>query len=201
MKKSGFTLIEISVSALIVSIIATVLIVVLRGNLNTLKFGQKHMDFDRKILLTIRRMFYDLKHINPILSKSEKYGYTLKGENIGEPKPRKVFIRKSKDLKEKQDELEFVIDSNLDVDDIYNIKYYVTKDHRLMRETRDKSAKTTADMVIENVDSFLVTKDEKDIKQIYIKFMVSDAKKALKRDIDFAVRLESDFVYVDEQEL
>ncbi|MBP5469007.1 MAG: type II secretion system protein, partial [Candidatus Riflebacteria bacterium] len=118
MKKSGFTLIEISVSALIVSIIATVLIVVLRGNLNTLKFGQKHMDFDRKILLTIRRMFYDLKHINPILSKSEKYGYTLKGENIGEPKPRKVFIRKSKDLKEKQDELEFVIDSNLDVDAI-----------------------------------------------------------------------------------
>lgn len=200
MKKSGFTLVEISVSALIVSIIATILIVVLRGNLNTLKFGQKHMDFNQKVLLTIRRIFYDLKHINPILAKSEKYGYTLKGENIGEPKPRKVFIRKSKDLKEKQDELEFVIDSNLDVEDVYNIKYYV-KDKKLLREVRDVSAKTTTDTVMDNVSSFWVSKDEKDIKQIYIKFVASDDKKNLKRDIDFAVRLESDFVYVDEQEL
>ena len=198
MKKSGFTLIEISVSALIISIIATVLIIVLRGNLNTLKFGQKHMDFNQKVLLTIRRIFYDLKHINPILSKSEQYGYTLKGENIGEPKPRKVFIRKFKNRKEKQDELEFVIDSNLDVEDIYNIKYYVTN-RILFREVRDLSAKTTSSKVLENVSSFVVSKDEKDIKQIYIKFVATE--KGLERDVDFAVRLESDFVYVDEQEL
>ena len=40
-RKSGFTLVELMVVVLIISIISVVLVMVLRGNLNTLKYGQK----------------------------------------------------------------------------------------------------------------------------------------------------------------
>ena len=119
MKKSGFTLVELAVSVLIIACISTVLIIVLRSNLTTMKFGQKHMDFNQKVMLAIRRVFYDIKRINPILIRSNKYGYALKNEQSGEPKPRKIFIRKSQAPVLGKDELEFVIDSNLDVSDIY----------------------------------------------------------------------------------
>ena len=61
MKKSGFTLVELAVSMLIIACISTVLIIVLRSNLTTMKFGQKNMDFNQKVLLAIRRIFYDIK--------------------------------------------------------------------------------------------------------------------------------------------
>ena len=124
-RKSGFTLVELMVVVLIISIISVVLVMVLRGNLNTLKYGQKNMDFNQKLLLGVRRIFYDIKRINPILKYSEEYGYAIKNENIGEPKPRIIWIRKSSNPKER-DELEFVIDSNLDIEDIYNIFYHLT---------------------------------------------------------------------------
>ena len=199
MKKSGFTLVELSVSVFIIACIATILIIVLRSNLNTMKFGQKNMDFNQKVLLAIRRVFYDLKRINPVLVKSNTYGYALKNEQEGEPKPRKIFIRKSKTPTDK-DELEFVIDSNFDVSDIYNIKYYL-KDGKLQREVRNNAAQTTVDTILDNVASFTVDNDATDIKQIFVKVSVSDPKEKLKRDVDFAVRLETDFVYVDKQDL
>ncbi len=200
MKKSGFTLVELAVSMLIISIIATTLIIVLRGNLNTLKTGQRHMDFNQRVLLAMRRIFYDLKHVNPILVKSETAGYMIKGEHIGEPKPRKVFIRKSKEPLPDRDELEFVIDSNQDIDDIYNIKYFL-KDSNLLREVRDVTATTKVETILENVASFSVDNDQIDIKQIYVKFYAKDSANTISREVDFAVRLESDFVYVDKQEL
>lgn len=200
MKKSGFTLVELAVSMLIISIIATTLIIVLRGNLNTLKTGQRHMDFNQRVLLAMRRIFYDLKHVNPILVKSETAGYMIKGEHIGEPKPRKVFLRKSKEPSLDRDELEFVIDSNQDIDDIYNIKYYL-KGSNLLREVRDVTATTKVETILENVASFSVDNDQIDIKQIYVKFYAKDSANTISREVDFAVRLESDFVYVDKQEL
>ncbi len=200
MKKSGFTLVELAVTVLIVSIISVVLVMVLRGNLNTLKHGQKHMDFNQKLLLGVRRIFYDIKRINPILHESEKYGYKLKNEETGEPKPRIIWIRKSKNPKGR-DELEFVIDSNLDVEDIYNIFYHLTEEHRLLREVRDNSGKTTVETVLENITSFTVDNSALDVKQIYVKIFADDKEKGLKRNIEFAVRLETDFVYVHKQDL
>ena len=201
MKKSGFTLVELAVSMLIISLIATTLIIVLRGNLNTLKTGQRHMDFNQRVLLAMRRVFYDLKHVNPVLVKSETSGYALKGEHIGEPKPRKVFIRKSKEPFLNKDELEFVIDSNKDIDDIYNIKYYLDDGGNLVREVRDITAHTKIEKVLENVASFSVDNDQLDIKQIYVTFFAKDSAGTISREVDFAVRLESDFVYVDKQAL
>ncbi|MBR4570735.1 MAG: prepilin-type N-terminal cleavage/methylation domain-containing protein, partial [Candidatus Riflebacteria bacterium] len=61
MKKSGFSLVELAVSVLIIACISTVLIIVLRSNLTSMKFGQKHMDFNQKVMLAIRRVFYDIK--------------------------------------------------------------------------------------------------------------------------------------------
>lgn len=200
MKKSGFTLVELAVSMLIIACISTVLIIVLRSNLNTMKFGQKNMDFNQKVLLAIRRVFYDIKRINPILVKSERYGYALKNEMSGEPKPRKIFIRKSKAPTLNRDELEFVIDSNLDISDIYNIMYYLDK-NLLKRDVRNNAGQTTTEVVLENVTAFSVENDPTDIKQIFVKLSVNDPKNKLKRDVDFAVRLETDFVYVDKRDL
>ncbi len=198
-KKSGFTLVELSVTVFIIACISVVLMIVLRSNLTTMKFGQKHMDFNQKVLLAIRRVFYDIKRINPILKKSLSYGYALKNEHQGEPKPRIIFIRKSQDRKGK-DELEFVIDSNLDVEDIYNIKYYL-EDNVLKRNVRDNAGQEKVETVLENTTSFSVDKDDADIKQIYVKLCVNDPKSGIKRDVDFAVRLETDFVYVDKRDL
>lgn len=200
MKRKAFTLVELAVSTLIVSIIALTLVIILRGNLNTLKFGQRHMDFNQKVLLAMRRIFYDLKYVNPILIKSETSGYAIKGEHIGEPKPRKVFIRKSREPNLDQDELEFVIDSNLDIEDTTNIKYFLANTS-LKRETRDAYANTKVETVLEHVASFTVDNDANDIKQVFVSFVASDDKNIIKREVDFAVRLESDFVYVDKQEL
>lgn len=200
MKKSGFSLVELAVSVLIIAVISTVLIIVLRSNLTSMKFGQKHMDFNQKVLLAIRRMFYDLKRINPVLHKSKTYGYAIKGEESGEPKPRKIFIRKSQAPELGKDELEFVIDSNYDIEDIYNIKYYL-ENGKLQREVRDLSATTKVETILENVASFSVDNDSADIKQIFVKVSVNNLKEKLKRDVDFAVRLETDFVYVDKQDL
>ncbi len=200
MKRNGFTLVELAVSTLIVSIIALILVIVLRSNVNTLKFGQRHMDFNQKVLLAMRRIFYDLKHVNPILIKSETSGYAIKGEHIGEPKPRKVFIRKSREPNLDQDELEFVVDSNLDIEDSTNIKYFLANSS-LKRETRDAHANTKVETVLEHVASFTVDNDANDIKQVFVSFVASDDKNIIKREVDFAVRLESDFVYVDKQEL
>ncbi len=200
MKKSGFSLVELAVSVLIIACISTVLIIVLRSNLTSMKFGQKHMDFNQKVMLAIRRVFYDIKRINPILKRSTRYGYEIKNEQSGEPKPRKIFIRKSQAPALGKDELEFVIDSNLDVSDIYNIFYYLDN-NKLQREVRNNAGHTTTDTVLENVASFTVDNDPTDIKQIFVKLSVKDPEKKLKRDVDFAVRLETDFVYVDKRDL
>ena len=199
-RRSGFTLVELTVVVLIVSIISVVLVMVLRGNLNTLKYGQKNMDFNQKLLLGVRRIFYDIKRINPVLKYSEEYGYAIKNEDTGEPKPRIIWIRKSNNPKDR-DELEFVIDSNLDIEDIYDILYYVTKENKLKRDVRDNSGKVTTETVLENIASFSVDNNSLDVKQIYVKLFADDKEKGLQREIEFAVRLETDFVYVDKQDL
>ncbi len=227
MKKFGFTLVEISVTALIISIISLTLVVVLRGNLNTVKVGQKNMDLNQKALLAMKRIFYDLKKINPILINSETYGYIIKGENSGEPKPRKIIIRNTlrKSIEDYEqsgkknyprDELEFVLDSDQDVEDIYAITYFLKND-TLIREVRDKNNKKSYEKVLEDAVSFEVYNDSIDVKQIYIKFSTKeedkdkdkdknkdknkdkDKKIKIARTVDFAVRLETDFVYVDKQ--
>jgi type II secretory pathway component PulJ len=200
MKKSGFSLVELAVSVLIIACISTVLIIVLRSNLTTMKFGQKHMDFNQKVLLAIRRIFYDIKRINPVLVVNTHYGYAIKNEQSGEPKPRKIFIRKSQAPDVNKDELEFVIDSNLDITDIYNIMYYL-KNNKLQRDVRNNAGQTTTETVLENVTAFAVDNDPTDIKQIFVKLSVNDPVNKMKRDVDFAVRLETDFVYVDKRDL
>ena len=200
MKRSGFSLVELAVSVLIIACISTVLIIVLRSNLTSMKFGQKHMDFNQKVLLAIRRIFYDIKRINPVLVVNTHYGYAIKNEQSGEPKPRKIFIRKSQAPDVNKDELEFVIDSNLDITDIYNIMYYL-KNNKLQRDVRNNAGQTTTETVLENVTAFAVDNDPTDIKQIFVKLSVNDPVNKMKRDVDFAVRLETDFVYVDKRDL
>ena len=202
MKKSGFTLVELSVTVLIISIISLVLIIVFRSNLNTVKFGQKHMDFNQKVFLAMRRIFYDIKQINPVLSPSNTYGYVIKGEQKGEPKPKIIYIRNFKNRA--GSELEFVLAKENDVEEIFTVKYYLKldklKNYNLIRYTRNLKAEEKEEVILENVPFFEVQNDEYDVKQIFVKYKAKDTKNNLSRDVDFAVRLESDFVYVDKQD-
>ena len=81
-----------------------------------------------------------------------------------------------------------------------NIFYYLDK-NKLQREVRNNAGQTTTETVLEHVASFTVDNDPTDIKQIFVKLSVKDPEKKLKRDVDFAVRLETDFVYVDVRDL
>lgn len=192
-KKSGFTLVELAIAVLIISCISVVLIIVLRSNLNTMNFGQKHMNFNQKIALATRRMFYDLKAINPMVSEDGLYGYSVKGENIGEAKPRMVLINKYSDG---QYEIEFTRQENFDPLSLYRIKYFI-KDGNLIREERDPFAKVKTEVIMEKVTFFEADNDPTDIKQIYVAFVASDPENKIKPEkIDFAVRLETDFVCV-----
>ena len=67
-KNKGFTLVEVLTSALIVGLLATVLLVVLRSNLTTMSWGQKHMDFNYKIQYFMKQFYTDIKKINPMFT-------------------------------------------------------------------------------------------------------------------------------------
>lgn len=192
-KKSGFTLVELAIAVLIISCISVVLIIVLRGNLNTMNMGQKHMNFNQKIAFATRRMFYDLKAINPMISESGQFGYSVKGEAIGDAKPRMVLINKYSDG---QYEIEFTRQENFDSMKLYRIKFYL-KDGNLIREERNPVGKVKTEVIMEKVTLFEADNDPSDIKQIYVAFVASDPENKIKPEkIDFAVRLETDFVCV-----
>lgn len=192
-QKSGLTLVELSIGVLIISCISIVLIIVLRSNLNTMSFGQKHMNFNQKIALATRKMFYDLKGINPILVKSLNYGYALSGESKGTALPRIVTVNEYHD---KTYSVEFSYNEEPGDELPFRVRYYF-KDNKIFRYERNPSGKEKTEVVLENVKEFVVGTDETDIKQIYVSFVASDPTNGVKPEkIDFAVRLETDFVCV-----
>lgn len=191
--KAGFTLVELSIAVLIISCISMVLIIVLRSNLNTMSFGQKHMNFNHRIAMATRKIFYELKGINPILERTETHGYALKGETKGFPIPRLVTINEYND---KTSDIEFSINQEPGDGEPYRIRYYLEK-NKLLRYERNPVAKEKIDVIMDNVSNLEFSTDEEDIKQIYVSFTASDPENNVKpKVIDFAVRLETDFVCV-----
>ncbi|EKD81980.1 MAG: hypothetical protein ACD_39C01537G0004 [uncultured bacterium] len=193
----GFTLIELSVSVLIISLIILVLIVVFRSNLTTFKWGQQHMEFNQKIQMVMKQIFTDFKRINPILRQDEDGHMFLQGEKIGDLFPNLVTIfDKDKEPANGGEEVAFFLTTFTDLNQRDHIKYFLDKNELIMQRT-DYNGNTKRVVIAEQAADLHFSEDPGDIRQIKIKLTLTDPKKPERSEkIDFAVRLETDLVCV-----
>ncbi len=197
LNSGGFTLIEMSVSALIISLIVLTLIMVFRSNLNTFAWGQRHMEFNQRIQLVMKQIFTDFKQINPILKQDENGHLYLQGEKIGDLYPNLVTIYdKDKKPENGGEEVVFFLTSMSDLNRRDRVRYFLEKGE-LIRETQDYNGSTKRKMIAEKAADLQFTGDSGDIRQMHVKFILEDPKKpGHVENIDFAVRLETDLICV-----
>jgi prepilin-type N-terminal cleavage/methylation domain-containing protein len=195
--KKGFTLIELSISVLIIALIILVLIMVFRSNLATFKWGQQHMEFNQKIQLVMKQIFTDFKQINPILSQDEDGHIFLQGEKIGDLFPNLVTIfDKDKNPENGGEEVAFFLTSFTSINQRDHVKYFIDKDE-LIRQKTDHDGNVKRSVIAEKASELFFAEDPGDIRQIKIKVTLADPKKPERSEkIDFAVRLETDLVCV-----
>ncbi|KAF1081844.1 MAG: hypothetical protein GQF41_1484 [Candidatus Rifleibacterium amylolyticum] len=195
--KKGFTLIEMSISVLIIALIILVLIMVFRSNLATFKWGQQHMEFNQKIQLVMKQIFTDFKQINPILSQDEDGHIFLQGEKIGDLFPNLVTIfDKDKNPENGGEEVAFFLTSFTSINQRDHVKYFIDKDE-LIRQKTDHDGNVKRSVIAEKASELFFAEDPGDIRQIKIKVTLADPKKPERSEkIDFAVRLETDLVCV-----
>lgn len=193
----GFTLIELSISTLIIALIILVLIMVFRSNLATFKWGQQHMEFNQKIQMVMKQIFTDLKQINPILKQDEDGHIFLQGEKIGDLFPNLVTIYdKDKDPANGGEELIFFLTSFTDMTRRDRVRYFLDKEE-LVREIQDYNGNIRRGVIADKASELQFSEDVGDIRQIHIKVKLTDPKKVERvENITFAVRLETDLVCV-----
>jgi len=195
--KKGFTLIELSISVLIIALIILVLIMVFRSNLATFKWGQQHMEFNQKIQLVMKQIFTDFKQINPILRQDEDGHIFLQGEKIGDLFPNLVTIfDKDKNPENGGEEVAFFLTSFTNINQRDHVKYFIDKEE-LIRQKTDYDGNVKRSVIAEKASNLFFAEDPGDIRQIKIKVTLADPKKPERSEqIDFAVRLETDLVCV-----
>lgn len=195
--KKGFTLIELSISALIVALISLVLIMVFRSNLNTWKWGQKHMEFNQQVQLVMKQIFSDLKLVNPVLKLDGDGHLMFQGEKINDLFPNLVTIYdKDKKPENGGEEIVFFQTSFTNLERKDRIHYYLEKG-KLMREIQDYDGNPKKKVVAEKAKDLFFKADPGDIRQVLIKVTLIDPKnEKMQETLDFAVRLETDLVCV-----
>jgi prepilin-type N-terminal cleavage/methylation domain-containing protein len=195
--KKGFTLIELSVSTLIVAMIALVLIMVFRSNLNTWRWGQQHMEFNQKIQLIMKQIFTDLKNVNPILQKDGDGHLYFKGEKINDLFPNLVTIYdKDKNSENGGEEIAFYQTSFTDLNRRDQVRYYLDKE-KLVREITDYNGNKKKKILAKKAANLYFSADPRDIRQVLVTATIYDDKNPeIKDTLDFAVRLESDLLCV-----
>ncbi len=192
--RRGFTLIEMSVSALIIALISFTLIMVFRSNLNTFKWGQKHMEFNQRVQLVMKQIFTDFKQINPILKQDDDGHLYLQGEKIGDLFPNLVTIYdKDKKPENGGEEAVFFLTSFSDITRRDRVRYYLEK-NEIIRETQDYNGTVKRKAIAEQASDLQFTADAGDVRQIHVKFKIADEKRI--ESVDFGVRLETDLVCV-----
>lgn len=197
--KKGFTLIELSISSLIIGLIILVLILVFRSNLATFKWGQQHMEFNQKIQLVMKQIFTDFKRINPILGQDEQGHIYLQGEKIGDLFPNLVTIfDKDKQPENGGEEVAFFLTSFANTEQRDHIRYFIDKNkNELIRQKTDYNGNVKRSVIAEKASDLYFAEDPGDIRQIKINLVMTDPKNTGRTEkIDFAVRLETDLVCV-----
>ena len=197
LSKKGFTLIELSVSTLIVAMISLVLIMVFRSNLNSWRWGQQHMEFNQKIQLIMKQIFTDLKNVNPILQKDSDGHLYFKGEKINDLFPNLVTIYdKDKNPDNGGEEILFYQTSFLDLNRRDQVRYFIDKE-KLVREIKDYNGNIKKKILAKKASDLSFSADPQDIRQVLVKATIfDDDNPEIKDTLDFAVRLESDLLCV-----
>lgn len=196
--KHGFTLIEILVSALIAALLSTVLVVVLRSNLLTMSWGQKHMDFNYKIQFLMKQFYTDIKKINTHVVVGKYGAILLSGEGEGEFFPNIVSIEKDVENGLSGTELSFVQSSLRNLDNSQAIRYYPDKKNKqVLREVKSSNGKVRNEVVARNVTDLRFSKNENDPRSVRLTCRIFDDKRPdVFEDVDFTVRVEGDMIYV-----
>lgn len=198
MKRKGFTLVELSISSFIIAMIALVLIMVFRSNLNTWQWGQKHMEFNQQVQLVMKQIFTDLKLVNPIIKMDESGNMLFQGEKINDLFPNLVTIYdKDKKPENGGEEIVFFQTSFSDLNRRDRVNYFLNDKGQFIRETEDYDGNKRKKVVAEKAQDLFFSDDPGDIRQVHIKVTLIDEKNAaMKETLDFAVRLDTDLVCV-----
>ncbi|MBF0407215.1 MAG: type II secretion system protein [Candidatus Riflebacteria bacterium] len=205
MKKSAFTLVELMITTVIVSLLGIVLIVIIRSNLSTWRWGQQHMEFNQKVQLAMKQVFTDIKNINPILEMDEKYNIWFKGEKGGEFFPNTVEIDDlDGDNSNGGETLTMIHTVFSNIGEFTKVRLYLeTTDKKekfkgiLMREVEDRNGKKTKMVVYDRVSELHFRNNERDIKEIGVSMVITDENNPkLNLNLAFAVSLDTDLVYV-----
>lgn len=195
--KKGFTLIELSISSLIVALISLVLIIVFRSNLNTWKWGQKQMEFNQQVQLVMKQIFSDLKLVNPLLKLDSDGHLMFQGEKINDLFPNLVTIYdKDKKPENGGEEIALFQTSFTNLDRKDRLHYYL-ENGKLIREIQDYNGNIKKKVVAEKAKDLFFKADPGDIRQVLVKLTLIDPQnEKMQETLDFAVRLETDLVCV-----
>ncbi|MBF0547355.1 MAG: prepilin-type N-terminal cleavage/methylation domain-containing protein [Candidatus Riflebacteria bacterium] len=204
-KRVGFTLVELMITTVIISLISLVLIVISRSNLATWKWGQQHMEFNQKIQLAMKQVFTDIKNVNPLLEMDEKENLLFKGEKGGEFFPNLIEIGDTDgDLTNGGEVLTLTHSTFTNVGDYSKIRLFLepgdTSDKykgALMREIEDRNGKKGKMVIYDRVSDLHFQINEQDIKEIRVSMVITDdTNPLLKENLSFAVSLDTDLVCV-----
>lgn len=202
--RRGFTLVELTLTSLIISLIALVLVVVFRGNLTAWKWGQKHMEFNQKIQLAMKQIFTDIKKINPVVVTDERKNLMFQGEKGGEFLPNLVEITDlDNDPTNGGEEIRYVHTSyNRPGERIY-IRMFLeqeeknAKDGALVREVTDGNGSRKRTVISNRVSDLHFWSNPSDIREVRVGMTITDDRNPdLHANLAFAVSLDTDLVCV-----
>ncbi len=193
--KSGFTLPEILVVALIASLLSLVLFTVFRSNLTTMAWGQKHMDFNYKIQYMMKQFYTDVKTVNPAISFGKYGDLYISGERTGEFFPQHVIIERKPS--EGTEKIFLPISSIYSDGNAYTISYEYSKKHSTLHRKITGPGRNTQRILAYNVKDLVFSKSEEDPMSVKLVCRIGDDKREeVFEDIDFTVRLESELVAI-----
>jgi hypothetical protein len=191
--RAAFTAAEILVVTFVASLLIMVLFSVSRSNLNTMSWGQKHMDFNYKIQYMMKQFYTDVKRVNPAISFGKYGDLYLSGERTGEVFPQIVKIERKAD--NSGEKIHLPLTTIYDDTKMRMITYdYDKKTKVLIRKDTDTKQ---AEVLAYNVHDLTFSKSDDDPKSIKLTCRIEDDKRAgVFEDIDFTVRLESELVSI-----
>lgn len=191
-------MVELSVSALVVSLIFVVLIMLFRGNLQTWHWGQKHMSFNQKVQLVMKQIFTDLKQINPILTTDSDGHIWVQGEKGGDILPNLVTIYDHEaESSDGGQELVFFLTSLSEPSRRDRVSYKINCKGELVREIQDRHGNPNERVIAKKAADLIFRNDPGDNRQIKVSVTITDDEnKDMVETVDFAVRLETDLVSV-----
>jgi len=196
-QRRGFTLVELLISSLIVSMIALILMVVFRSNVSSWKWGQERMNFNQKIQLAMKQVFTDIKRINPIVTIDSSDNIWFKGEKIGDLFPNLVTIYNTDKIRDNGgEEIVFYHTTFRDVAQRRHIRIFLEKD-ALFREVTDHNGTKKREVISQKVSELHFKKNDADINEVAVEMTIADDKNPLlKENLSFAVHLDTDLVCV-----